>query len=330
MVRMVAERARSTGVANPIALFLIFGRLLGEVAIADELVLQPVVEPSQQFEVIYRFEKPATGSGFLDVEWHDVDDRLVERRRIPLGLADAGELTFPLDIRRAVTMKNRLAVHLALDGVDQLGNKFHRENRKAASFIASPSGSQWWDYQIIMWQVHKRAGYDALKRLGITAGMLPIDQGSHSFVADWIEPLLDTDLRFYLENIATDFYSPYHRWSGSQPVNWRFLKAKQRYWENPLDLAALVREPSLSDRNWLEKLRDRLIYNVRALQPYRPLYYNLGDEPGIADLSAFWDFDFSEASLTGMRDWLRERYASLNPHSPDGTVFCGVIGRIIV
>ena len=50
---------------------------------------------------------------------------------------------------------------------------------------------------------------------------------------------------------------------------------------------------------------------MRALQPYRPLYYNLGDETGIADLSAFWDFDFSEASLTAMRDWLKERYGSL-------------------
>jgi hypothetical protein len=309
---MVAERAESTGKAKAVALFLIFGLLLGEAAIADELVLPPAVEPNQRVEVVYRFEKPTTGSGFLDVEWHDVDNRLVERERIPLGLADAGELTFSLDIRRAVTMKNQLVARLSLDGVDQLGNKLHRENKETGSFIASPSATRWWDYQIIMWQVHQRAGYEALKRLGITAGMLPIDQGSHTFVPDSIEPLLDADLSFYLENIATDFYSSYHKWSGDRPVNWRFLQAKQRYRENPLDLAALVREPSLSDRDWLANVRDRLIHNVRALQPYRPLYYNLGDEPGIADLSAFWDFDFSEASLAGMRDWLKEGYGYLN------------------
>ncbi|HKO08426.1 MAG TPA: alpha-amylase family protein, partial [Alphaproteobacteria bacterium] len=40
-------------------------------------------------------------------------------------------------------------------------------------------------------------------------------------------------------------------------------------------------------------------------------YYNLGDEPGIADLAAFWDFDFSPASLNGMRAWLAEQYGSL-------------------
>ena len=45
--------------------------------------------------------------------------------------------------------------------------------------------------------------------------------------------------------------------------------------------------------------------------PYRPLYYNLGDEAGVADLAAFWDFDFSEYSLAAMREWLKERHGSL-------------------
>ena len=293
-------------------MWLICDDWLGGPAIADQLVVPQAVERNQPIEVVYRFEQPATGSGFLDVDWNDVDGRLVERRRIPFELADAPQVGFSLDARRAVTMKNLLTVDLSLDGVDQLGNKFRRENRETESFIASPSDIPWWDFQIIMWQVHDRAGYAALKRLGVTAGMLPIDHGAHSFVTEWIEPLLDADLRFYLENIATDFYSSYHRWSGDRPVNWRFIETKKRYWENPLDPKALMREPSLSDRVWLEEVSDRLIRNVRGLQPYRPLFYNLGDEPGIADLAAFWDFDVSEASLTGMRDWLQERCGSLD------------------
>jgi hypothetical protein len=72
--------------------------------------------------------------------------------------------------------------------------------------------------------------------------------------------------------------------------------------------ARTIREPSLSDRNWLEKVRDHLTCDVRALEPCRPLYYILGDETGIADLSASWDFDFSQASLTAMWHWLKERY----------------------
>ena len=45
--------------------------------------------------------------------------------------------------------------------------------------------------------------------------------------------------------------------------------------------------------------------------PYRPLFYNLADEAGIADLAAFWDFDLSAASLAGFRDWLRGEYDSV-------------------
>src|SRR5713101_6813615 len=126
-----------------------------------------------------------------------------------------------------------------------------------------------------------------------------------------LERLLDADLRCYLENIATDFYSPYHKWYDDRPANWRFLEAKQRYWENRLDLGAFIREPSLSDQEWLNKIRDRLIRSVQALRPYRPLYYNLGDEPGIGDLAAFWDFDLSAPSLAAMRDWLKDGYGSL-------------------
>ena len=50
---------------------------------------------------------------------------------------------------------------------------------------------------------------------------------------------------------------------------------------------------------------------MREESRYHPLYYNLGDETGIADLSAFWDFDLSPGSLAGMRTWLRQRYGTL-------------------
>ena len=72
-----------------------------------------------------------------------------------------------------------------------------------------------------------------------------------------------------------------------------------------------MRDPSLSDPDWQKKIRDRLTETVRAHRVHRPLFYNLGDEPGIADLSAFWDFDYSPHSLAGMRRWLKQRYGSL-------------------
>jgi hypothetical protein len=70
-----------------------------------------------------------------------------------------------------------------------------------------------------------------LKRLGITAGMVETDHRDErrTYISDDLEPLLANDLRCYLENIATDLYSPYHKWSGNFPVNWRFIEVKKRF-----------------------------------------------------------------------------------------------------
>ncbi|HET8997408.1 MAG TPA: alpha-amylase family protein, partial [Acetobacteraceae bacterium] len=116
---------------------------------------------------------------------------------------------------------------------------------------------------------------------------------------------------FYIENIATDFYAAYHRWFPGKPVNWRFVDAQQRYRADPTDRRLLFREPSLSDPVWLARIRARLMTTVRVYRADHPLYYNLADESGIADLTAFWDFDLSPESVAGMRHWLRQQYGSL-------------------
>src|SRR6202034_3485381 len=67
-----------------------------------------------------------------------------------------------------------------------------------------------------------------------------------------------------------------------------------------------------SDPRWLAKIADRLTRHVQLLGRYRPLYYCLGDETGIADLAAMWGFDLAPSSLAGMRDWLKTRYRSLD------------------
>ncbi len=285
----------------------------GSAVSADELTVPSPVERDSPLTAAYRFDQPVTGHGSLDVEWTDVDGRVVDRRHIPIDLADAAQVTFRLDIRRAVTVVNRLAAHLSLDGVDQGGAPVHRRTDLSASFIASPPDQGWWDYQIIMWQGQTPAAYRALKRLGITGGMVEANHRSRR--RPMSRPislaLLDQNLRFYLESIAPDFYSPYHRWSGDRPVNWRFLAAEALHRRNPDDIAGFTRDPSLSDPRWLAKIQARLTRDVQALRPYRPLYYNLGDETGIADLASFWDFDFSRYSLEGMRGWLRQRYGSV-------------------
>jgi hypothetical protein len=118
---------------------------------------------------------------------------------------------------------------------------------------------------------------------------------------------------WYVENLATDFYAAYHYWTPEHPndVNWRFTALKQRYRRDPMDVSINIRAPSLSDPEWFSRISARLADNVRTYAPYRPLYYDLGDETGIADLAAAWDFDFSPVSLAGFREWLHTQYGSL-------------------
>ena len=136
------------------------------------------------------------------------------------------------------------------------------------------------------------------------------------------DALLKNDLRWYNENIATDFYAEYHRWFPDREVNWKFHEAKELYAKDPSSKEAFKRNPSLSDPAWLKKVHDRLVACARINSAYRPLFYNLGDESGIADLAAYWDFDFSDNSLTEMRAWLKARYGTLGgPQSTMGHAF---------
>ncbi|MGH7044864.1 MAG: hypothetical protein ACREE2_00570 [Stellaceae bacterium] len=301
------------------------GILGGSAAAADELVMPKSAERNAAATVVYRFEPPASGRGHLDIAWTDADGRVVEQHRIPLDLDSATQVTFTLDLRRAVAVLNRLTARLSLTGPAANGGRTDRHRELAALFIATPPAAGWRDYQIIMWQPQTAAAYRTLKQLGVTAGMVEAGhQPGEPYDAAELAPLLGQDLRFYVENIATDFYSAYHRWSAEHAVGWRFAAIEALHRRRPDDLTAFLRDPSLSDPEWLSKIRTRLTRTVIALRPYRPLYYDLGDETGIADLAQPWDFDFSPPSLAAMRVWLRRRYASLAALNHEwGTDFAG-------
>jgi hypothetical protein len=122
----------------------------------------------------------------------------------------------------------------------------------------------WDDFQIIEWQHRDAAQLATLKRLGVTAATVIANRdGTGTPVQQQFAPMLATGLRWYVENIATDYYSAYHRWSPPHPVNWRFLEAQQRYRQNPDDESALWRDPSFADPVWQARIRDRLIATVR-------------------------------------------------------------------
>ena len=253
----------------------------------------------------YRMNSQVSGEGKLNIRWTDALGRVVEDRTIPVSLTDESEFTFPLDLRRAVAMRNELSVHFSLEGRNLKGAD-KREEDARATFIARPAGERWSDYEIIMWQQYHAKLQPALQRIGITGGQF---SGRSETPPEFF---VSNDLRWYAENIATDFYSEYHRYRADRIQHWSFLQAKELWKKDPNSKEAFKRSPSLWDPVWRSRVHDRAVASAKRFSPYRPFFYSLGDESGIADLAAFWDFDFSDLSLVPMRRWLRQQYGTLD------------------
>jgi hypothetical protein len=178
--------------------------------------------------------------------------------------------------------------------------------------LTSHANAAWDNFEIIHWQERDAAQFETLRRIGLTAAKLMADRDGTGVPLDRQMPVPEqVGLRWYIENIATDFYASYHRYTPGKPVNWRFLEAQEQYRANVNDETALFRVPSLLDPSWRDRIATRLTETVRRQSRYHPLYYSLGDETGIADLSAYWDFDLSPASVAAFRQWLRTQYESL-------------------
>ena len=279
--------------------------LFNVTAWAAEIVLPaPDMERDQTVTAIYRTGGLATGKGTLTVHWSDALDRIVQDRSIPVELRDENEIRFPLEMQRAVAMQNTLSARLTFDGVNRKGEADSRNEWAEINFIARPPDRDWRDYRIIMWQNYPAELWKTLQSLGINAGQYV---GRNPPPPEF---LAGSGLQWYAENIATDFYSEYHRYFSDRPVNWKFTEAKELYKKDPSDKEAF-RASGFSDPAWVEKIRDRLISVARKHSPYRPIFYDLGDESGIANLAAAWDFDFSDQSLAEMRVWLKQCYGTL-------------------
>ena len=273
---------------------------------AGEIVLPAsALERDAIVSARYHLNAAVTGPGKISIHWTDVLGRVVEDRTTPFDLVDELDIQFLLDIRRAVAMKNHLQVHVSIQGKNQKGEVSNREEDAALDFVAKPPEDGWSDYQIIMWQPYPKAAYPVLKGLGITGGQY----NGRSFPAP--DALIENDLRWYSENIGTDYYSEYHRYRADRTQEWSFIQAKELYRKDPASKEAFKRHPSFWDPVWRTRIHDRLVETARRNAPYRPFFYSLADESGIADLAAFWDFDFSDESLVPMRRWLQERYTTL-------------------
>lgn len=255
--------------------------------------------------VVFKFNHAHTGHGELKVRWTDSLGRVVEQFEQPVTLTDEISFTFSIDLARAAAMSNTLESSLSLEETTSKGIA-HVEETAEAKFIAKPNGGPWNDYVIIMYQQYPQAIQSRLGEIGIDAGQYP---GNDPGVPEF---LVQSNRRWYSEQIGTDFYAEYHRYRTDRGVDWSFEHARELYDKDPTSKEAFKRHPSFYDPVWRNRIHDRLVEVAQRNAPYRPLFYSLSDESGIANLGAQWDFDFSDESLVPMRRWLVQRYGTLD------------------
>ncbi len=183
----------------------------------------------------------------------------------------------------------------------------------AAPVRAASAG---WDrFTAILWQDDLPPGaLGALPGIGITGARVfgqrtrRVDRAALSAGLDRVRR---AGLDPMVENIATDYYAAYHRWQPDRPVNaaFRLLAARARQGRDP---SLWLRHPSLGDADALRTIEHRLAVHAGTARQRPALYLSLGDETGIADLSAAWDFDETGSVVRAWRRALRIRYGSVS------------------
>jgi len=274
-----------------------------------------VLERHGNMPVTFRFEHGLTGDGTLRVRWTDSLGRIVEDDVRPVTLRDEIEFTFLIDLSRSVAMKNTLNATISLEEKTAKGVQKTEEDA-TIDFIAKPASDAWNDYNIMMYQNYPSAIQPALERLGINGGKY---EGRNIAPPDY---LVNNNMRWYSENLATDLYAEYHRWRSDRPYDWSLDQAKALYAKDPSSKEAFKRHPSFWDPEWRTQIHDRIVDVTKRNSPYQPFFYSLSDETGIASLGSSWDFDFSDQSIVPMRRWLRSQYGTLpNLNKEWGTDF---------
>ncbi|MGC9004124.1 MAG: beta-galactosidase trimerization domain-containing protein [bacterium] len=172
----------------------------------------------------------------------------------------------------------------------------------APAIPSSPAPKFWrgWDkYQVIMWSTGDVKNFplwvQRLKELGFTA--------EECFRGRDPKPFVEQNFLFYVENLIFELC---------------FLHSRKPLYDNDFqsyisthDKKFLIRKPCFHDPAFWEKTEKELKDTISLYAPYKPLLYDLRDEPSIGSFANPMDYCFSPYTLQAFREWLKTQYGSL-------------------
>jgi len=165
---------------------------------------------------------------------------------------------------------------------------------------------EWDDYICTIWHRHNPKRIPYLQDMYLSGTQWT---GSSSAVP---EHFIDANYRYYVETGAVWAYAAYHMWMPDKEKTYYHKRAKAAFIKDRTDFRILERNPCLNNHVIRDRIQWTFTHEARMHRPYRPLFYTVADEPGIANQAAPFDYCFSPYCKEAFRQWLKERYKTLD------------------
>jgi hypothetical protein len=162
------------------------------------------------------------------------------------------------------------------------------------------SRPNWSSYQVIIWSTDPVAQdialwFQRLRELEFTA--------EQCYRGRDPTPFVQHKFGFYVENLVPQLAFHHNRR--------KLYDEDFRNYTQTRDRKFLVRKPCFDDPSFWDEIEKYLSDMVRRYAPFRPLLYNLQDEPSIGAYASPMDYCFCEHTLKAFREWLKSQYRSL-------------------
>jgi len=217
----------------------------------------------------------------VTVRWVDTKGRICAERTATVA-PPASSLPYRFDPIHSIGYRHRMEV--LVDGKVQ---------PVSHPFTVQRPYKPWVDYYACVWAHYDSAHGDLLRQVGFNGTIGPQPSA------------IDNDLAFYPDNIDYETFAYYHKRRAE------FAAMKRAWFKNPDTPTLNHRRPSLTMEGTWARARERLVGAIERARPYRPIFYNMADEIGVADQSAVSDLDWEYSSRDAWRDWLRDKYGTV-------------------
>lgn len=246
-------------------------------------------------------KKPFNGT--LIAKLFDNYSRLADMRKIEVNFTGNKDYTFDLNSKNVLSHLGRVEILLA-DGDKQTDKK------TKDIFFLKPQ--IWDDYDVTLYHFGPNPvpgtwpSIDSqLRRMHVT-----------TLAAYTLEQSRQANYKVQAETRISGMESP-----DSGPDLAYYDSIKNKYLLTH-DKNVLVRKYGLNDSSFLHSIKNELYQKVTKWRKFSPSAYYIYEEPSVTRYDDALDLDFSPVTLSAMRTWLADEYASLNALNKQwGTAF---------